>query len=99
MKINRPGVVGTYTNDIVYKRLAPGVLKELQKLNPPIDKGHRKVKHHQWLTTDVGHPALSLHLFGVVTLMKVSNDWGQFYRSLKKAFPLQGDQIEFDIDE
>src|ERR1700740_1257173 len=26
----RPGIVGTYTNDLVYERLAPGILQELE---------------------------------------------------------------------
>ena len=33
MSVARPGVVGRYTNDLVYERLAPGILEELQKLN------------------------------------------------------------------
>jgi hypothetical protein len=32
---NRPQVVGHYTNDIVYDRLAPEILEELKRLNPP----------------------------------------------------------------
>jgi hypothetical protein len=99
MKINRPSIVGTYTNDIVYSRLAPGILEELRNKNPPADKGKRKVKHHQWLTDDIGHPALSHHLYAIVALMRVSQDWGQFYRTLKKAFPVLGDQIELINDE
>ena len=98
MKINRPSVVGKYTNDIVYNRLAPGVLAELRKKNPPTGNGKRKSKHHQWLTDDIGHPALSHHLFALVALMRASQDWGQFYRILKKSFPVIGDQIELDIE-
>jgi hypothetical protein len=98
MKINKPSIVGKYTNDIVYNRLAPGILKELQLKNPPIDNGRRKVKHHQWLTDDVGHPALSHHLFATITLMRVSREWGQFYRSLKKAFPITGEQLELELE-
>ena len=30
----RPGVVGNYTNDLVYQRLAPGVLDELRRKDP-----------------------------------------------------------------
>ena len=30
-----PGVVGKYTNDLVYSRLAPNILEELEKVNPP----------------------------------------------------------------
>ena len=62
LKGKRPGIVGTYTNDLVYERLAPGILEELEARNPKDDKGHRKGKHHQLLTEDVGHPALAQHL-------------------------------------
>ena len=34
MKVNRPQMVGHYTNDIVWDRLAPGVREELERLNP-----------------------------------------------------------------
>ena len=50
MSVNRPSIVGKYTNDLVYLRLAPGILTELQNRNPKDEKGHRKAKYHQWLT-------------------------------------------------
>lgn len=99
MKLNRPSIVGTYTNDIVYKRLAPGVLEELKKLNPPDEKGIRKIKHHQFLTQDIGHPALQRHIYAVIVLMKASSSWRQFHGMLAKAFPQSGDQMPFDFDE
>ena len=99
MKLNRPSIVGTYTNDIVYKRLAPGVLEELKKLNPPDEKGIRKIKHHQFLTQDIGHPALQRHIYAVIILMKASSSWRQFHVLLAKAFPQSGDQMPFDFDE
>ena len=40
--IKRPSVIGHYINNIVYKRLAPAVLKELQRKNPITEKGYRK---------------------------------------------------------
>ena len=52
----RPRLVGYYTRDLVYDRLAPGLLAELEERNPKDETGHRKAKHHQWLTEDVGHP-------------------------------------------
>lgn len=99
MKENRPGVVGTYTNEIVYRRLAPGILEELQRLNPPDERGRRQAKHHQWLTPDIGHPALSQFLFGVVTLMRSSFTWEDFKRRLARSFPVYGDQKEFEFEE
>ena len=40
--LKRPSVVGKYTNDIIYDRLAPGVLEELRRANPVDEKGYRK---------------------------------------------------------
>ena len=85
--VKRPQVIGHYTNDIVYKRLAPGVLQELRMKNPAVD-GRRKNKLFQWLTGDVGHPKLRSHIDGILPLMRVSDNWLQFKRLLKKAFPI-----------
>lgn len=87
MKVNRPSVVGHYTNDLVYERLAPGILDELQRRNPKDEKGHRTTKHHQWLTEDVGHPALAQHLYATIGFMRASTSWDQFYRMMQRAFP------------
>lgn len=38
----RPSVIGHYTNDIVYSRLAPGVLDELKRRNPTLPEGTAK---------------------------------------------------------
>jgi hypothetical protein len=90
MSINRPQYVGKVTKDIVYARLAPGILKELEERNPSDDRGHRKARHHQWLTEDVGHKALAQHLHAVLAFMRVSKSWDQFYAMLNQAFPKQG---------
>ena len=87
MKVNRPSVVGRYTNDFVWDRLAPGIRKELERLNPKTDKGTRLTRHHQWLTDDIGHPALQSHLSGVLALMRASSGWDQFKRMLQRAYP------------
>lgn len=95
--VRRPSVIGHYTNDIVYKRLAPGVLRELQAKNPVID-GRRKNKMFQWLTGDVGDPKLRSHLDGVVALMRISDDWPQFRQFLKRAYPkYETTDLGFDL--
>lgn len=82
-----PRVVGKYTNDFVYSRLAPGILEELQKRNPPNERGRRPSAHHQWLTEDVGHPALAQHVHALVGLLRASESWEHFIRMIDKAFP------------
>ena len=97
--LKRPSILGRYTNDIVYERLAPGVLDELRKRNPVDERGHRKVKHHQWLTGNIGHPKLREHIAGVMALMRASGNWGQFYRLLQRSYIKLNDQIPIALED
>ena len=85
--VKRPSVIGHYTNDIIYSRIAPGVLKELRKKNPVQPTGGRKNRHHQWFTPEPGHPKLKEHLAAVTALMRASLNWNAFQRNLERAFP------------
>lgn len=87
--VKRPSVIGTYTLDLVYKRIAPGVLEQIRKNEP--NKRHR---YHQWLTEDIGHPKLREHLAAVIALMKASSTWNRFYGSMQRALPQYGETIE-----
>jgi hypothetical protein len=86
-KAKRPQYIGHLTNDLVYARLAPGILDELKTKNPRTETGHRKATHHQWLTPEMGHPKLAQHLASVTTLMKVNDDWDAFKVMLERALP------------
>jgi len=101
MKVNRPQIVGHYTKDLVYERLAPGILKELEERNPKVSRGERKAKHHQWLTEDVGHPALAQHLYALVSFMRISKDgdWDGFYNMVQRAFPKKGETLFLPLAE
>lgn len=98
MKINRPSIVGRIVNNVVYSRLAPDVLKKLRELNPRID-GRRKYKHHQFLTEDIGHPALQQHLHAVLALMRASTNWLQFERYLARSFPEIKQQLFLEFED
>lgn len=93
---NPPQVVAAYTKDVVYARLAPHILDELERRNPS-EGGRRRVRHHQWLTDDVGHPALAQHLHAVITLMRVSSSWDQFKQMLDIAHPKRGDTLQLPL--
>lgn len=82
-----PRVIGKYTNDIVYSRLAPGILEELQERNPPNESGRRRVEHHRFFTEDIGHPALAQHLSNVIALMRAAETWDEFKRLINRAIP------------
>jgi hypothetical protein len=83
----RPGYFGHLTNDIVYHRLAPGVVEELRKKNPRTESGTRRSKHHQWLTPAHGHPKLREHLARVIALMTISDDYESFIGRLDRVAP------------
>lgn len=95
----RPSVAGRITNDIIYERLAPGVLAELRRIAPRDVKGRRKHRYHQRLTSDIGHPALREHLASVITLMKVSTSWRRFYAMLNRALPKWGSTLSLEFKE
>ena len=86
--VQRPRYFGLLTNDIVYDRLAPGVLEELKLRNPKQESGRRKHKFFQWLTTQKGYPKLREHLGSVVAIMKFSSDWYDFRAKLGQGADL-----------
>ncbi len=93
LSAKRPILVGKLTKDVVYERLAPGIVKELEARNPKDERGYRKAKHHQWMTADIGHPALSQHLHAVIGFMRASRDWKTFKDLLDRAFPKKGETL------
>ena len=102
MQVNRPQVVARYTNNFVWDRIAPGVREELDRLNPIVEKGLREAKHHQWLTHDVGHPALKEHLIGIIVLMKsvqTEHGWSEVTRRIQRVYPKIGETPSLLPDE
>ena len=95
----RTPLIGHYTNDIVYDRLAHGVLDELKKLNPPLPSGNRPHRHHQWFTPDIGHPKLKEHLIGVMALMRAAPNWDAFKRGLARAYQKREETLPLPYDE
>ena len=93
MSVNRPQIVANYTKDLVYTRLAPKIIKELETRNPIDEKGRRKARHHQWLTEEIGSTALAQHLYALVALMKVSRSWDDFKAKVDEALPRCGDTL------
>jgi hypothetical protein len=92
--VSRPQYFGKLTNDIVYSRLAPGVLEELKSAQERGTSGQPKHKLFQRLTGNVGYPKLREHLGSVVTLMKLSKDYEDFKVKLEMVHPkLDGQDV------
>lgn len=92
--VKRPQYFGTLTNDIVYKRLAPGVLEELKRLTPRNDEGRPRNKYFQRLTSNIGYPKLREHLGAVIATMQLSTDYPDFMRKLNRIRPPIGQTFE-----
>jgi hypothetical protein len=95
--VKRPQYFGYLTNDIIYKRLAPGVLEELKRTEPKTPSGRRKGTIQQRLTPDLGHPKLREHLASVCTIMDLSDDYHDFMKKLDKRHPKYGETLELDF--
>lgn len=93
LSTKKPQWMGSVTNNLVYQRLAPGVLEELRRLNPKNEKGRRRARHHQYLTRDVGHPKLKEHIAQLIVLMRASVDWDMFKMLLERSLPRMGDNL------
>lgn len=94
-----PRYAGKLTDDLVYKRLAPGVRDELRNLNPTDETKRRKAKHFQWLTEDLGYPKLQQHVAAVTALMKASDDWSGFTKMIDRALPRCPEMPLFDASD
>ena len=96
--VQRPRYFGLLTNDIVYDRLAPGVLDELKKANPKNESGRRTTKYFQWLTKNIGYPKLREHPGAVIATMKMSSDWYDFKTKLGKHCPRIGKPAQLSME-
>lgn len=81
-----PRYAGKLTDELIYKKLPPGVREELRNKNPANEKSQRKHKLYRFLTEDVGDPHLTKQVAIVTTLMKVSSSWRAFKGLFERAF-------------
>lgn len=95
--VKRPQYFGHLTNDIIYRRLAPGVIEELKRTEPKTPSGRRKGTIQQRLTPAIGHPKLREHLASVTTIMDLSDDYPDFMRKLDKRHPRYNENLSFDF--
>ena len=95
----RPSYFGHLTNDIVYRRLSPGVLDELKRVAPKNAKGRRTNKLFQMLTLNLGYRKLIEHLGAVVTMMQLSKNYADFKVKLDRLRPTFGSTIPLPFDE
>lgn len=101
-KSQHPPFFGQFIAKYVYVPLANSngaILTMLRDKDPCVSKGKRRYKLHQFLTEEIGKPALRAHLISIETLLSVSKDRYAFQRLFYKRYPRPKEQLEFDFDE
>ena len=96
--VRRPQYFGILTNDLIYQRLAPGVLDELKQVAARDTKGRPRHKYFQHLTANVGYPRLREHLGSVVTIMKLSESWPEFKDTIDRIHPRHGQTLALPLE-
>ena len=89
-RVQRPQFFGHLTNDIVYRRLAPGVLEKLKRVAPKNAKGGRSNKLFQMLSASWGYRKLLEHMGAVITMMQLSKRYPDFKVTLDRLRPPYG---------
>lgn len=95
----RPGVIGTWTNELIYKQLPKGVLDELKSKTPKSEAGNYTARFFQSLTPDIGHPALTAQIYKVIGIMNISNTWEEFKSSFNRMVDRANGQTELNFEE
>lgn len=93
----RTQAVAWFTKNLVYQRLAPGILKELEVRNPILENGRRKSKHFQWFTDDTGIPALNQHFHTLLAFMRIGDNYEHFKFMIDRALPVHGETIQMSF--
>ena len=94
----RPGVIGKWTNELIYKQLPKGVLEELKNRTPKSSEGNYTARFFQSLTPDIGHPALTAQIYKVIGLMNISKNWNEFKSNFNKMVNRNNGQTEIDFE-
>lgn len=95
----RPGVIGIWTNKVIYEQLPRGILEELKKKTPKSITGHYTARFFQSLTIDTGHPHLNAQLNQVIAIMRISDNWKQFIQQFNKLINRKSGQLELRFED
>jgi len=88
-QLKHPSYVGKFINKYVYDALPVGVADELRLTLPKNEKGNRKAKLWQALTTETGSPHLDKQLNDDILLMQVSDTPEEFDAHWQRVFGKQ----------
>jgi hypothetical protein len=92
----RPGIIGKWTNQIIYSRFPKGVFGKIKELNTRNEEGHLTKKNFEFLNEKEGLDALRQFLSNAIFLMEASANWRKFMYAFRKAM---GDNYQGDLFE
>ena len=97
----RPGVIGKWTNTLIYEQLPNGILAELKRKTPKSEVGNKTARYHQFLTLDVGEPNLSAQINQVMAIFRISDTMSEMWQNFKKMNNRKSGLLEipFNFDE
>jgi len=95
----RPGAIAKWTIKLIYKRIAPGLLKQLEIRNPKNEKGYREHKHFQFLTDEIGTPKLREFFGGLIALAKATTTWRKYIDMVNRVYPEYGETMFLDFPD
>lgn len=95
----RPGIIGHWTNKLIYEQLPKGVLEELKNKTPKSPEGNYTARFFQSLTPDIGHPALTAQIYKVIGIMNISTSWNDFKVNFNRMVNRNNGQMEIDFDD
>lgn len=90
----RPGVIGTWTNKLIYEQLPKGVIDILKSNTPKNQSGNYIARFHQNLTLDVGEPNLTAQINQIITLCQLSDNMAHMWQQFEKLKARQSNQLK-----
>ncbi|WP_425404009.1 P63C domain-containing protein [Hwanghaeella sp.] len=102
MSKNRFSVCASYTTNLIYDRLGPGITEELMKKTPKNEKGYRPNRLHQWLSDDIGDPMLATHMHSILMFQRLAiangYGWKRFLHMVDQVLPRKGNTLELPLE-
>ncbi len=98
---NRPGVIGAWTNSLIYDELPSGVKDELKRKTPTSEAGNKTARMHQFLTEDIGNNHLKSQIEQVLTLFRLSDTMKEVWYNFQKLKDRKKGKFDlpFEFDE
>jgi len=94
----KPGIVGTWTNRLIYDQMPEGVREELRRRNPKSKSGAKEHRDHQLLSEDIGDPTLAKLISQALTIFGLSENmkqmWGQFERLMARRRGQESSEVD-----